>query len=72
MDGESQAQRDARLRSLWEKLDTKRKGTLDYEALKRGLVAVNHRMLYRGIGKGVRADGNSQHSKMQTDSSRTC
>ncbi|KAI5363177.1 putative mitochondrial carrier protein [Septoria linicola] len=42
MDGESQAQRESRLRSLWEKLDTKRKGNLDYEALKRGLVAVNH------------------------------
>ncbi|EMF09222.1 mitochondrial carrier [Sphaerulina musiva SO2202] len=42
MDGESQAQRDARLRSLWERLDTKKKGTLDYEALKRGLGAVNH------------------------------
>lgn len=44
MDGESQAQREARLRSLWLKLDTKRKGTLDFEALKRGLVAANHRM----------------------------
>ena len=43
MDGESQAQREARLRSLWEKLDTKRKGNLDYEALKRGLVLMNHR-----------------------------
>ncbi|KAF7197279.1 Calcium-binding mitochondrial carrier SAL1 [Pseudocercospora fuligena] len=42
MDGESQAQREARLRSLWEKLDTKRKGNLDYEALKRGLVLMNH------------------------------
>ncbi|CAK1357991.1 Calcium-binding mitochondrial carrier SAL1 [Cercospora beticola] len=42
MDGESQAQREARLRSLWLKLDTKRKGTLDFEALKRGLVAANH------------------------------
>lgn len=43
MDGESQAQREARLRSLWGKLDTKRKGNLDYEALKRGLVLMNHR-----------------------------
>ncbi|KAF2216928.1 hypothetical protein CERZMDRAFT_108814 [Cercospora zeae-maydis SCOH1-5] len=42
MDGESQAQREARLRSLWLKLDTKRKGTLDFEALKRGLLAANH------------------------------
>ncbi|KAM3424626.1 hypothetical protein BST61_g6615 [Cercospora zeina] len=42
MDGESQAQREARLRSLWLRLDTKRKGTLDFEALKRGLVAANH------------------------------
>lgn len=52
MDGESQAQRDARLRSLWERLDTKKKGTLDYEALKRGLGAVNHRMLHRAVRRG--------------------
>lgn len=45
MDGESQAQREARLRSLWGKLDTKNKGTLDYNALKIGLQGMNHRML---------------------------
>ena len=44
MDGESQAQREARLRSLWSKLDTKNKGTLDYNALKNGLQGMNHRM----------------------------
>ncbi|CAK3994169.1 Calcium-binding mitochondrial carrier SAL1 [Lecanosticta acicola] len=42
MDGEPSAQREARLRSLWSKLDTKQKGTLDYEALKRGLEVMNH------------------------------
>ncbi|KAF2164842.1 hypothetical protein M409DRAFT_24747 [Zasmidium cellare ATCC 36951] len=42
MDGESQAQREARLRSLWSKLDTKNKGTLDYNALKNGLQGMNH------------------------------
>lgn len=45
MDGESSAQREARLRSLWEKLDTKKKGTLDLEALKRGLDSMNHRKI---------------------------
>lgn len=43
MDGESQTQREARLRSLWGKLDTKNKGTLDYNALKNGLSGMNHR-----------------------------
>lgn len=46
MDGESQAQREARLRSLWGKLDTKKKGTLDYNALKNGLQGMNHREKY--------------------------
>lgn len=42
MDGESQKERDARLRALWTKLDTKKKGTLDLEALKSGLAKINH------------------------------
>ena len=44
MDGESPDEREARLRSLWQKLDTKAKGTLDLEALKNGLSVMNHRM----------------------------
>lgn len=42
MDGESSAQRDARLRELWDRLDTKKKGTLDLPALKLGLQNINH------------------------------
>ncbi|EGP84463.1 uncharacterized protein MYCGRDRAFT_101279 [Zymoseptoria tritici IPO323] len=42
MDGESQAQRDARLSQLWRKLDTRKNGTLDYADLKRGLDGMNH------------------------------
>ena len=44
MDGESDAQREARLQQLWSKLDTKKKGTLDFNALKNGLATMNHRM----------------------------
>jgi len=40
--GESEAQRDERLRGLWGKLDTKKKGTLDLPALKHGLKQMNH------------------------------
>ena len=40
--GESEEQRDRRLRSLWGKLDTKKKGTLDLSALKNGLKQINH------------------------------
>lgn len=43
MDEESQEQRDARVRSLWEKLDTKKEGLLDLPALKRGLKTLDHR-----------------------------
>ncbi|TKA25246.1 hypothetical protein B0A50_05944 [Salinomyces thailandicus] len=39
---ESPEDQDARLRSLWLKLDTKRKGTLDLPALKHGLQQMNH------------------------------
>lgn len=42
MDGESQAAQDARLRELWGKLDTKKKGTLDLNALKNGLGRMDH------------------------------
>ena len=43
MDGESQEHREARLRSLWSKLDSKNTGYLDYTGLKSGLVSMNHR-----------------------------
>ena len=45
MDGESEGQRKERLRELWLKLDTKRKGFLDMPDLKRGLNQMNHRKL---------------------------
>jgi len=40
--GESEEQREERLRTLWRKLDTKQKGTLDLPALKNGLGQMNH------------------------------
>lgn len=45
MDGESEAQREERLQSLWRQLDTRRKGYLDLQALKTGLAQMNHRKL---------------------------
>ena len=39
---ESDEQRERRLRSLWGKLDTKKKGTLDLPALKNGLKQIDH------------------------------
>ncbi|KAL1587480.1 hypothetical protein WHR41_03802 [Cladosporium halotolerans] len=42
MDGESREERDARIRALWEQLDTKRKGNVDLPALKNGLTKMNH------------------------------
>lgn len=43
MDGESREERDARIKALWEQLDTKKKGTVDLPALKHGLTKMNHR-----------------------------
>lgn len=43
MDGESNEERERRLRSLWLQLDVKRKGYLDVPALKSGLAQMNHR-----------------------------
>ncbi|KAF2719361.1 mitochondrial carrier [Polychaeton citri CBS 116435] len=40
--GETRAEREARVRALWEKLDTKKKGTLDLPALKNGLNKLDH------------------------------
>lgn len=42
MEEESYEQRDRRLQELWSKLDTKKKGTLDYAALRNGLIRMNH------------------------------
>lgn len=39
---ETQDEQNARLRDLWQKLDTKKKGTLDLPALKYGLQKMNH------------------------------
>ena len=44
MDGESEKQREERLKGLWYKLDTKRKGHLELPDLKNGLSKMNHRM----------------------------
>lgn len=43
MDGESEAQREERLKSLWRQLDIQRKGYLDLSNLKSGLQKMNHR-----------------------------
>jgi solute carrier family 25 phosphate transporter 23/24/25/41 len=43
MNGEKKDERDARIRSLWQKLDTKKKGNVDLAALKAGLANINHR-----------------------------
>lgn len=45
MDGESPEQREQRLKTLWYKLDNKRKGYLDLPNLKAGLQQMNHREL---------------------------
>ncbi|KAK5115598.1 hypothetical protein LTR85_009769 [Meristemomyces frigidus] len=39
---ESRDEQERRLRELWRKLDTKKKGTLDLPALKNGLQQINH------------------------------
>ena len=43
MDGESREERDARIKALWEQLDTKKKGNVDLAALKNGLTKMKHR-----------------------------
>lgn len=42
MDEESQEEREARIRDLFRKLDTKKKGTLDLPALRNGLANMDH------------------------------
>lgn len=42
MDGESQEERDRRLRELWDKLDARHRGAIDLPDLKAGLQRMNH------------------------------
>ncbi|KAK6435533.1 hypothetical protein LTR95_008276 [Oleoguttula sp. CCFEE 5521] len=42
MDGESKEHRAARIKALWDQLDTKKKGNVDLPALKNGLARMNH------------------------------
>jgi hypothetical protein len=65
MDGESREARDARIRALWEQLDTKKKGNVDLPALKHGLEKMNHRESLGGSGTRTTLKG-SQRSKMRT------
>lgn len=70
MDGESQQERDARIKALFDQLDTKKKGTLDLPALKNGLIRMNHRACRVGwAGNGAEdrpTDVPLQLSKMRT------
>lgn len=65
MDGESREERDARIRALWEQLDTKKKGNVDLPALKHGLEKMNHRESLGGSRTRTTLKG-SQRSKMRT------
>jgi len=67
MDGESREERDARIKALWEQLDTKKKGNVDLPALKNGLVKMNHReFAFAGrIWQGLPLNA-SQRSRMRT------
>jgi hypothetical protein len=42
---ESQNERDARVETLWRKLDSQNKGELDWKALQHGLKKIDHRRL---------------------------
>jgi len=69
MDGESREERDARIRALWEQLDTKKKGNVDLPALKHGLEKMNHRESLGGCGTRTTLN-RSQRSKTRTVWSR--
>ncbi len=43
MERDSQEARDARVRALWDTLDTRKEGFLDLAGLKRGLKRLDHR-----------------------------
>lgn len=43
MDGEDQKAQDARVKELWDALDTKHEGRLNLNGLKKGLNKINHR-----------------------------
>lgn len=74
MDGETEAQREERLKSLWRQLDTKRKGYLDLPALKEGLQKMNHRepVSFYYAGEALLIHVDLQRSKMQMDWSGIC
>ena len=71
MDGESEAQREQRLKALWNQLDTKRKGYLDLPALRSGLAQMNHREQYTYTIQTMHTH-TRQRSKMQMASSAIC
>jgi solute carrier family 25 phosphate transporter 23/24/25/41 len=41
--GESQHERDQRINKLWETLDARREGQIDFKGLKKGLRKIDHR-----------------------------
>lgn len=43
IDRESQRARDARVKGLWDQLDTRKVGHLDLEGLKQGFKRIEHR-----------------------------
>jgi len=66
MDGESREERDARIKALWEQLDTKKKGNVDLPALKNGLVKMNHREFVCWSHRARAPLNASQRSRMRT------
>lgn len=70
MDGESREERDARIKALWEQLDTKKKGNVDLPALKHGLSKMNHRELGQCFAGRAMLNG-LQRSKTRTTWSKT-
>ena len=66
MDGESREERDARIRALWEQLDTKKKGNVDLPALKHGLDKMNHRESFGCSGRTRATLNKVQRSRMRT------
>ncbi|KAL2354433.1 calcium dependent mitochondrial carrier protein-like protein [Cryomyces antarcticus] len=65
MDGESQAARDARVKALWDTLDTRKQGHLDAGALKKGLRKMDHPLknadgLLQDVLKAIDVDGDGR------------
>ena len=46
MEGEDQGAREARVKRLWKRLDTRNEGRLDANGLKRGLQEIDHRLYF--------------------------